>query len=68
MGVALAIRGELAAAIRWMEEAIAKREKEGYRVVADWYRMLLCEIYLEIISGKEKPPLRVLMRNALTHW
>jgi hypothetical protein len=39
MGVALAIRGELAAAIRWMEEAIEKREKEGYRVVADWYRM-----------------------------
>jgi class 3 adenylate cyclase len=66
MGVALAIRGELAAAIRWMEESIAKREKEGYRIVADWYRMFLCEIYLEIISGKEKPPLRVLMRNALT--
>jgi hypothetical protein len=66
MGVALAVRGELAAAIRWMEEAIAKREKEGYRVVADWYRMFLCEIYLEIISGKEKPPLHVLMRNAPT--
>ena len=66
MGVALAVRGELAAAIRWMEEAISKREKEGYRVAADWYRMFLCEIYLEIISGKDKPPLRVLMRNALT--
>ena len=66
MGVALAIRGELAAAIRWMEEAIAKREKEGLSVSADWYRMFLCEIYLEIISGKEKPPLGVLMRNALT--
>jgi hypothetical protein len=59
MGVALAVRGELAAAIRWMEEAISKREKEGYRGCADWYRMNLCEIYLEIISGKEKPPLHV---------
>jgi hypothetical protein len=66
MGVALAVRGELAAAIRWMEEAISKREKEGYRGCADWYRMNLCEIYLEIISGKEKPPLHVLIRNALT--
>jgi tetratricopeptide (TPR) repeat protein len=66
MGVALAVRGELAAAIHWMEEAIARREEEGYRAVADWYRMFLCEIYLEIISGKERPPLRVLMRNALT--
>jgi hypothetical protein len=26
----------------------------------------LCEIYLEIISGKEKPPLKVLLRNFLT--
>jgi len=66
MGVALAVRGELAAAIRWMEEAISKRETEGYRAAADWYRMFLCEIYLEIISGKEKPPLNVLIRNALT--
>jgi hypothetical protein len=66
MGVALAVRGELAAAIRWMEDAIAKREGDGYRAAADWYRLFLCEIYLEIISGKEKPPLDVLMRNALT--
>ena len=66
LGVALAVRGELAAAFRWMEEAIAKREEEGYRAAADWYRMFLCEIYLEIISGKEKPPLNVLIRNALT--
>jgi hypothetical protein len=49
-----------------MEEAISRREQEEHRVAADWYRMFLCEIYLEIISGKEKPPLRVLMRNALT--
>jgi hypothetical protein len=28
--------------------------------------LFLCEIYLEIISGKEKPPLAVLMRNART--
>ena len=64
MGVALAIRGELAASIRWMEEVISKREKETTRVLADWYRLFLCEIYLEIISGKEKPPLNVLIRNA----
>jgi tetratricopeptide (TPR) repeat protein len=66
MGVALAIRGELAAAIRWMEKAISRRDKDGYRAVTDWYRMFLCEIYLEIISGKEKPQLGVLVRNALT--
>ena len=28
--------------------------------------MLLCEIYLEIIAGTEKPPAKVLARNILT--
>jgi hypothetical protein len=28
--------------------------------------MALCDYYLEIISGKEKPPMKVLARNALT--
>jgi hypothetical protein len=60
------MRGELGAAIRWMGEAISKCEQEEFRAAADWYRLFLCEIYLEIISGKEKPPLRVLIRNALT--
>ena len=49
-----------------MEKAISKRDKEGYPAVADWYRMFLCEIYLEIISGKEKPSQPVLARNVLT--
>jgi len=34
--------------------------------MADWYRLFLCEIYLEIISGAEKPPLSVLLRNIVT--
>jgi class 3 adenylate cyclase len=66
MGVALAFRGELAAAIRWLKKAIAKREREGYRGAADWYRLFLCEIYLEVVSGKEKPRLHFLVRNLLT--
>jgi len=65
-GVALAMRGEIGAAIRWLAEAISRREQEGYRSAADWYRMFLCEIYLEVISGKEKPSATVLFRNART--
>ena len=65
-GVALAIRGEIGAAIRWLAGAILRREQEGLRSAADWYRMLLCEIYLEVISGKKKPSATVLLRNALT--
>ena len=31
--------------------------------MADFNRIVLCQVYLEIISSKEKPPLRVLMAN-----
>jgi hypothetical protein len=41
------------------------REREGYRAAADWYRMFLCEIYLAILVGKEKPSAKVFARNAL---
>lgn len=65
-GVALVIRGEIAAGIRWLEHSIVRPEREGYRGLADWFRLYLCEIYLEIISGKERPPAKVLAANMLT--
>ena len=40
-----------------------KREEEGYRVAADWYRLFLCEVYLQIIAGNEKLPIVVLLKN-----
>lgn len=65
-GGALALHGEIGRGIRWLEQSILRREREGYRAAADWYRMFLCEIYLEIISGTEKPSASVLARNILT--
>lgn len=65
-GVALVMQGEIGGGIRWMEQSISRRDQEGYRTAADWYRLFLCEIYLEIISGTEKPPAKVLARNILT--
>ena len=65
-GVALVLHGEIRDGIQWMEQSILRRDNEGYPVVADWYRMFLCEIYLEIISGTERPPVKVFIRNILT--
>jgi tetratricopeptide (TPR) repeat protein len=65
-GIALVVNGDIGKGIRWLNEAIARRELEGYRAAADWCRMFLCEIYLQIISGKERAPLTVLARNLLT--
>jgi hypothetical protein len=65
-GVALVINGRIGEGIRWLEQAILRREREGYRVCADWFRLFLCEVYLEIISGGDKPPAKVLVRNIAT--
>ena len=65
-GVALVVHGEIGDGINWMERYIVKREHEGYRAAAEWYRMFLCQIFLEIISGTEKPAPMVLVRNMLT--
>jgi class 3 adenylate cyclase len=65
-GIALVVHGDIGEGIRWMDQSILKREREGCYAAADWYRMNLSEIYLEIIAGIEKPPARVLARNMLT--
>jgi len=33
------------------------------RTNADWYRLFLAEVYLQIIAGHEKPPILTLLRN-----
>jgi hypothetical protein len=64
--ICLVLQGNIGQGIRCMTEAISRREQEGYRAAADWYRAFLCEIYLEIIAGTEKPSLKLLMKNFLT--
>jgi hypothetical protein len=63
LGVAFAMDGRIGEGLRHIELAIARREKEGYQAAADWYRLFLCEIYLEILSGKGSASLGVLLRN-----
>lgn len=63
LGVALALNGRIDEGLRRIEEAIARREQEGWRAAADWGRMFLCEVYLEILSGNGDAPLGILLRN-----
>jgi class 3 adenylate cyclase len=65
-GAALCLNGQIGSGIRHMKQAISRREREGYKASADWCRMCLCEIYLEIVSGSERPSVRILIRNLLT--
>jgi class 3 adenylate cyclase len=45
------------------EDTISRHEKEGYRTWADWCRLYLCEVYIQMIAGSEKPPFATLLRN-----
>jgi class 3 adenylate cyclase len=65
-GVALVIQGEISKGIHSIERTIFRCDREGYSALADLYRLFLCEIYLEIITEKERTPLLVLLRNAPT--
>jgi oligopeptide/dipeptide ABC transporter ATP-binding protein len=63
VGVCKILQGNMAEGIHIIEHAILIRETEGYRGMADWYRLMLCDVYLQIIGGNEKLPLPVLLRN-----
>jgi class 3 adenylate cyclase len=65
-GVALILSGEVGGGLRYMNEAILRRESEGYQSSADWTRMFLCEIYLRLLSRDAKVSARVVMKNFWT--
>jgi hypothetical protein len=62
-GVVQIFEGHIAEGIRTIENAIAAREAEGCSFGADWGRLNLAEVYVQIIAGGEKPPLKVLLNN-----
>jgi class 3 adenylate cyclase len=63
IGVCKVLEGDIRGGIRMLEEVILIREKEGYRSAADWSRLILCEVYLQIIAGNEKLPFKTVLRN-----
>jgi AAA ATPase domain/Adenylate and Guanylate cyclase catalytic domain len=62
-GVAQMMQGKVAEGIAFIKRAIVRREQEGYRAAADWYRMILCYVYIDVFEGREKPSLGVVLRN-----
>lgn len=63
LGVGLAMEGRISEGLREIESTIANREAEGAHVAADWNRLLLAEIYLQIMSGEGDASVGVLLRN-----
>ena len=63
MGVCKVLQGHISDGIYWIEKSILQREKEGYQTIADWYRLFLCDVYLQIIGGSEKLPFGILLKD-----
>lgn len=66
LGVGLAMEGRITEGLRQIEETIARRAAEGAEIAADWNRLLLSEVYLQILSGEGGASLGVLLRNFRT--
>ena len=62
-GLYKVLHGNIADGIRILEGTIVQQEKEGYSANANWCRLNLAQVYLEIISGNEKPPFSVVLKN-----
>jgi hypothetical protein len=62
-GLSKILQGNIREGIRTIEEAVVKRDEEGSLTLGDFAASILSEVHLQIISGKEKPPLVVLLRN-----
>jgi tetratricopeptide (TPR) repeat protein len=66
IGACKVLQGNISEGIRFLEEAILKREREGYPGMSEWYRLFLGEVYLQIIGANEKLPFLRMMKNLPT--
>jgi class 3 adenylate cyclase len=63
MGISDVMAGQIDKGLRRIEASITQCEKEGFQIAADWYRLFLSEVYLEILSGNGGASISVLLRN-----
>ena len=62
-GVAMLMEGDIAGGVHWIEDAQERFKGLGNVSAATACDLFLGEIFLEMATGKEKPPLSVLRRN-----
>jgi tetratricopeptide (TPR) repeat protein len=66
LGICKIFQGRIANGIHVFEKAISNGEKYGFKIWADAHRLVLAEVYLQIIAGGDanvKVPLATLLRN-----
>jgi hypothetical protein len=63
VGGGLLLAGRLSEGLRFLKGAIASGDAGGERTIATLNRLTLAEVYLEMISSRQMPPLSVILRN-----
>jgi hypothetical protein len=54
VGICKMLQGRIADGLLVIERAIPKAEKDGYKTMADFHRLALAEVYLQIMTGGDK--------------
>ncbi len=65
-GVALIEAGRVTEGIRVIQRAITEREEAGDRTFAAFVRVLLAEVYIQILIGGRRAPIGTILRNLPT--
>ena len=65
-GVALIETGRVAEGVHLIQRTIAAREASGDRTQAGFGRILLAEVYIQILTGGRKAPASVIIKNLPT--
>ncbi len=63
LGLAYALNGRITDGLHQIEATIKMREAEGMEIAADWNRLFLSEVYLQILLGEGGASPGVLLRN-----
>ena len=66
LGVCKVLQGNIKDGVHWIEEALSRHERGIDPRAGDWYRLFLGEVYLRIVSGNERLPLVILLKNLPT--
>jgi tetratricopeptide (TPR) repeat protein len=74
-GIVMVLQGDFSGGVRFIEDSIARHDREGNSVGRDLARIFLAETYLEFLAAKQRPSFVILIRNlpflivtALSGW
>ena len=59
----MVLAGKMAAGVRWIEDCIRRFAESGNETDPAFGHLILGEIYLQMVLGEKKPPLKTLLRN-----